>query len=84
MTTFPGLQRVVWLCAGLAVLGIAGTIVVWQGSRDEPPGRTPPVEPPPGRTPPVEPPPARTGGIRLTDMTATTGITFRHDDGGSG
>ena len=78
MTKILGLQRAVWLWVGAAigvvVLGGVGTCILRPDSHDESAGQTPSVD---AR-------PEQAGDIHLTDVTEASGITFRHDDGGSG
>jgi enediyne biosynthesis protein E4 len=80
MNKILGLQRAVWLWGGAAigvvVLGLVGALILRRGSHDGSAGQSPTADVRPERAP--------AASIRLTDMTATSGVTFRHDDGGSG
>lgn len=78
MSSSPSPRRTIWLWGGLAVglilLGV-GAVVVLRPGRDE--GSI-------GQTPPTDAMPGLAAEVRMTDVSATSGITFRHDDGGSG
>jgi hypothetical protein len=80
MNKILGLQRAVWLWGGAAigvvVLGLVGALILSRGSHDGSAGQSPTADVRPERAP--------AANIRLTDMTATSGVNFRHDDGGSG
>ncbi|MBC8877073.1 MAG: CRTAC1 family protein [Planctomycetes bacterium] len=76
MIKLLGLQRTVWLCV-VAAIGIVVVGVVFTSSRnghDESAGQPAAVDAG------LE----QAGNIHLTDVTKESGITFRHDDGGSG
>jgi len=84
MSRILGLPRAGWLwgSVAMAIVGLAiGGALIFQRGGHEASGERPPaiVE---RLHPSRGPQPA--SGILLTDMTATSGVTFRHDDGGSG
>jgi hypothetical protein len=78
MNRLLGLQRTVWLwvgaATGIAVVGVVGAFALRRNGDEGSAGQM-------VRRGAM---PTQAANVCLTDVTATSGITFRHDDGGSG